>query len=92
MHELLAQIGRTLVFPLTLPRNSLPRTLARYQPHHVTCKLKISSIDLQPAGQSESQILKSGFVIGGKFKLIYHVTSLIPYKDSNWLPGYYWVV
>ena len=57
MHELLAQIGRTLVFPLTLPRNSLPRLLARYQAHRVTYQHKMSSINFQPADQSESQIL-----------------------------------
>ena len=57
MHELLAQIGRTLVFPLTLPRNSLPRLLARYQACHVIYQHKISSINLQLDDQSESQIL-----------------------------------
>ena len=63
------------------------RILARYQACHVTNQLKIFSIILKLSDQSKSQILNLLLVgeqqyNGGNFKLIGHLTSLIPCKDT----------
>ena len=44
--------------------NNCSRILARYQASHLTYQLKISSMNLLLADQSESCILKSGSRIG----------------------------
>ena len=76
------------------------RILARYQSCHVTYLLKISSMSLPLANQSQKKFQDPGFLIGrpvtnngGNFKLIDHVTILIPCKDSNAnILGFSWKV
>ena len=66
------------------------RILSKYQASHVTFKLKISSLNLWSVDQSESHILNPVLWLvgqsqthGGNFKLIDHVTILIPCKDFS---------
>ena len=61
-----------------------------YQACHVTCLLKISSKNLKLGNQSESQFLNPFMWLvgqpqnhGGNFKMIGHMTSLIPCKYSS---------
>merc|ERR1719491_1851771 len=73
-----------LVYRSTTPRLLLPRILARHQACHLTFQLKISSMNLRLADQSESRILNPfmGLVTqpqihGGNFE-IGQLTSMIP--------------
>ena len=66
------------------------RILTGYQGIHITCQLKISSKNLLLAEQSKSEILNPVLwsvnqpqINGGNVKLIDHVTSLVPCKDSR---------
>ena len=74
-----------------------PRILVEYQSNHVTYQLKISSINLLLANQSQSSILNQDLwwvgqhqIHGENNNLIGHVTSLVPCKDSSLVDSPAW--
>ena len=78
------------LFKLLSLSTSQVRIFAGYQAYHLTYQLKISSIYLMVAYQSQSCIQDTAFLLvrehtiyGGKFMLISHVTSWVPCKDSR---------
>lgn len=73
-------------------KSSYTRILKRPRACHVTYQLKISILNLQLANQSQNRIQKPALcwvfhiqIHRWNFKLIDHVTSLMPYKVSNCL-------